>query len=371
MKIYGKKDVYEAALDRIRMLFDEFPNVICGVSGGKDSTVVYHLTLQVAREKGRLPLKVLFIDQEAEWEATVEQVREMMSHPDVEPMWFQIPIKLFNATSTKEHWLYCWDEEKKDRWMRPKEPYAYTENVYGTDRFGEIFEAIVAKEFKDIPTCYIAGVRTEESPTRFVALTGQCTYKWITWGKKLNEKRKHFTFYPIYDWSYTDVWKAIHDNGWSYNDIYNAQWNYGLQIKDMRVSNVHHETSVHSLFYMQEVEPQTYVKLTQRISGIDTAGKLNVDDYFVTELPYMFKNWAEYRDYLLEHLIDNPEWKASFAKEFKRQEELYAEEIGAQLWKVHINSILTNDWEHIKLQNFERRPAIYNLKRKKLGKTHY
>ena len=144
MKIYGKQNVFDAALDRIRWLFDEFPNVICGVSGGKDSTVVFHLTLMVAKEKGRLPLKVMFLDQEAEWEATIDQVREIMDNPDVEPMWFQIPIRLFNATSTQEHWLYCWDENAKERWMRPKESYAYTENRYGTDRFGEMFEAIVA-----------------------------------------------------------------------------------------------------------------------------------------------------------------------------------------------------------------------------------
>lgn len=372
LKIYGKQNVFDAALDRIRWLFDEFPNVICGVSGGKDSTVVFNLTLQVAREKGRLPLKCLFIDQEAEWAATIEQIRYIMEHPDVEPMWFQMPIKLFNATSTTEHWLYCWDADAKDRWMRPQEEYAIKENTYGTDRFGEIFEAIVAKEFPDTPTCYIAGVRTEESPTRFVALTGSPTYKWATWGKKLNERRKHFTFYPIYDWSYTDVWKAIHANGWPYNAIYDAQYNYGMPITDMRVSNVHHETAVHSLFYMQEVEPETYVKLTQRISGIDMAGKMGTADFFVKDLPFMFKDWAEYRDYLLEKMIENPEWKEGFRKVFDRHQGLYGDtDLAQTMYKIHINSILTNDWEHIKLANWERRPAVYDVRKTKQGKKSW
>ena len=188
MKIYKKENVYEAALDRIRWLFDEFPNVICGVSGGKDSTVVFNLTLQVAREKNRLPLKCLFIDQEAEWQATIDQIRYVMEHEDVEPMWFQMPLKLFNATSTTEHWLYCWDSEKKDIWIRPQEEYSYKENKYGTDRFAKLFSAIIEKEFPNTPTCYVAGVRTEESPTRFVALTQAITYKWATWGNKLNAK---------------------------------------------------------------------------------------------------------------------------------------------------------------------------------------
>jgi len=368
LKIYGRQNVFDAALDRIRWLFDEFPNVICGISGGKDSTVVFNLTLQVAREKGRLPLKVMFIDQEAEWQATIDQIRLIMEHPDVKPMWFQIPIKLFNATSNKEHWLYCWDAEKQDVWMRPQEEYSIKENVYGTDRFGEIFEAIVAKDFPDTPTCYIAGVRTEESPTRFVALTHAATYKWATWGKILNKSKGHYTFYPIYDWSYTDVWKAIHDNEWHYNDIYNAQYNYGIHVHDMRVSNLHHETAVKNLFYMQEVEPETYVKLTQRIGGIDTAGKLN-DHFFVKDLPFMFADWEEYRDYLLEKLIEQPDWRANFKKEFARMGEIYKGTTEEQtMYKAHINSILTNDWEFVKLANWERSPARHMIRKAKKGR---
>jgi predicted phosphoadenosine phosphosulfate sulfurtransferase len=80
-----------------------------------------------------------------------------------------------------------------------------------------------------------------------------------------------------------------------------------MSVNNMRVSNVHHETSVHSLFYMQEVEPETYARLTQRIGGIDMAGKMGVADYFIHELPFMFKDWAEYRDYLLDKLIEDLE----------------------------------------------------------------
>lgn len=370
MKYYQQQNVYDAALDRIRWLFDEFPNVIVGISGGKDSTVVYNLSMQVAREKGRLPLKVLFVDQEAEWQATIDQVELIMNDPDVEPMWMQMPIKLFNATSATDHWLYCWDPKEEDRWMRERVPYAYTENVYGTDRFAKLFEKIISVEFPDVKTCYIAGVRTEESPARFTALTSDVTYKGETWGKILNKKLEHYTFYPIYDWSFTDVWKAIHDNGWSYNDIYNAQYNYGMSPRNMRVSNVHHETSVHSLFYMQEVEGETYNKLTQRISGIDMAGKLGKDDYYIHKLPFMFKDWEEYRDHLLKNLITEPDWIERFEKRFKQQEDLYGDTfLKDAMLKNQIQAILTNDWEGIKLSNWELSPQVYNERRKKQGKT--
>jgi len=363
MKIYSNKTVYEAGLERIRWLFDEFPNIIVGVSGGKDSTVVYNLALQVAREKNRLPLKCLFVDQEAEWEATIDTITEIMENPDVEAKWYQMPIKLFNATSTTDHWLMCWDEQEEHRWMRPRVPYSIKENTYGTERFAELFPAIIKKEYAGIKTCYIAGVRTEESPTRAMALTHDVTYKGRTWGKILDKTNEHYTFYPIYDWSYMDVWKAIHDNEWTYNRIYDAQYNYGVKLQNMRVSNVHHETAVGTLFYMQEIEGDTYQRLTQRIAGIDMAGKLGKDDYFPRSLPFMFATWGEYRDYLLEKLIENPEWNAGFKTIFARHDEMYAHAIPDKMYKEHINAILTNDWEFVKLGNFERRPENIDLKR--------
>jgi len=363
MKIYSNVNVYDAALKRMNWLFDEFPNVVVGVSGGKDSTVVYNLALQVARERGRLPLKCLFLDQEAEWQSTIDTIRLIMENPEVEPMWFQIPIKLFNATSTTEHWLMCWDKADEHRWMRPQESYSFKENKYGTDRFAEMFTAIFKEEFKGIKSCYVAGVRTEESPARAMGLTHDLTYKDATWGKALDKETGHYTFYPIYDWSFMDVWKAIFDHKWHYNTVYDAQYNYGIPLQKMRVSNVHHETAVGTLFYMQEIEGDTYQKLTQRIAGIDMAGKMGKDDYFPKVLPYMFKDWKEYRDFLLDKLIDNPEWHKNFRKIFDKHDVMLTGCKPERLYKVHINSILTNDWEAVKLENFERAPENIEIRK--------
>jgi predicted phosphoadenosine phosphosulfate sulfurtransferase len=253
----------EAALERIRFIFDEFPNVICGVSGGKDSTVIFNLCLQVAREKNRLPLKVFWLDQEAEWQMVVDFIRdEIMTHPDIEPLWLQIPFKLSNATSPTEPWLNCWEPGKEELWMHPQDSISLKENRYGTDRFHELFGKFIEVEYPDTPTAYVAGVRAEESPTRATMLTSTPKYKWITWGKGFSKKRQHFTLYPIYDWSYTDIWKAIHDNGWSYCPLYDYMYQYGIKVRDMRVSNVHHETAVHTLFFLQEVEADTWNRLT-------------------------------------------------------------------------------------------------------------
>jgi predicted phosphoadenosine phosphosulfate sulfurtransferase len=351
MRIYRSVSVFDAAIERIRWLFDEFPNVICSVSGGKDSTVIFHLCLQVAREKGRLPLKVLWFDQEAEWQATVDMVSEWMRHPDTEPLWFQMPIRLFNATSATDHWLDCWNLAKRDDWVHPQVDISLKDNTYGTDRFHHLFDAVITQRYLGIPTANIGGVRAEESPGRLVGLTYAPKYKWVTWGKRLGNSREHFTFYPIYDWSYTDVWKAIVSNHWRYNRIYDAQYRYGIPVPHMRVSNVHHETAVNALWYMQELEPDTYERLVRRVGGIDMAGKMGRSDYFVSSLPSMFGSWREYRDYLLEHLVLRPEWRDSFRKWFQRHDNAFGEQLGDAKYIAQVNAILVNDWEGVVMGN--------------------
>lgn len=372
-KIYLNKTVFDAAKERIRYIFSEFDNVVVGFSGGKDSTATLFTTLMVAEEMGRLPVKVCFVDQEAEWQAVIDYMRIIMSDPRVDPYWIQAPLKLFNATSPGNPWLRCWDKEEEDTWMREREPNSIKINEFGTDRFKDIFGGILKHLYPKDNACYLSGVRTEESPARFIALTNSPTYKHITYGKILNKRRNHYTFYPLYDWSYTDVWKAIHDNKWQYCKIYDYYYQHGVELRNMRVSNLHHETAVHALFFLQEIEGDTWTKLTSRLSGINTAGKLGEADFFCPKsLPYMFESWREYRDYLLLNLITDESYRDNMAVKFSRMDEFYKDfpSIG-ELHRQMVTVILTNDYFYTKLDNWERRPAINVWRNWSLGKITY
>lgn len=366
MRVFLKDNVYDKALQRIRWVFDEFPTVIVNQSGGKDSTVILELAMIVARDLGRLPLKVRWLDQECEFDATVAYMTTVMERDDVEPLWYQIPFRLLNATSGTARWLNVWGPG--EQWVREKHPLSIKENVYDCDRFARLFDAITKHDHPNDKVAVLTGVRAEESPGRFKGLTSHATYKWATWGSKVTPNQ-HIIFHPLYDWSYIDVWKSIHDHDWEYNEHYDHMYQYGVPIRNMRVSNYHHETSIHALFYLQEIEPDTYQAAVNRISGLDTAGKLGRRSFFPKELPYMFTSWRDYRDHLLENLIEDPALKAWLAKEFTTMETVYPHEVGDGMWRVQVQSILTNDVDGTLLKNWKAsgKWSIHRLREKGLA----
>lgn len=370
MKIYRKENVYEAALQRFRLLFDEFDDVVVGFSAGKDSTAVLNLALQVAREKNRLPLPVMFLDQEAEWQGTIDYVKQVMYSPDIKPLWLQMPMVITNNASSFNRYSYCWAPEEKDNWIHPQDPISIKENIYGTIRFHELFAAFFAVEYKGKKACYLSGVRTEENPKRFVGLTGQATYKWITWAKILNKTEEHYTFYPLYDWSYSDVWKYLHDNNIPYNKVYDEMYRHGVNITNMRISNLHHETAIQALMLVQEIEPETWNKVSQRIHGANTIKHIKNKSFTCPkELPYMFASWEEYGEYLIENIIQEEKNKKALQVQINKRKEIYTDELAKnEFWRIIINTILSSDWDFTKLKNWEMARSAYTYKKFKKGK---
>lgn len=303
MKIYMEENVFDAAIKRINRIFDDFENIVVSFSGGKDSTVCLELCLAVARQRNRLPLKVLFIDQEIEWQHTIDYVRRVMSRPDVEPIWLQMPMKIFNATSHDDEWLWCWEDG--GNWMREKEPCSIKENTFGTMRFHEIFGAVQSKMFDGKDCANIGGVRGEETPKRVLACTSRRCWKDITYGHidKWEEGHAKITFYPLYDWSYRDVWKFIFDNKCDYNGIYNFMYAKGVPMSKMRVSNLNHETALKSLSYLQELEPDTWNKAVDRLNGVNTEKHCSVEKCVPSTYPPMFDGWNDYVLYLIDNLV--------------------------------------------------------------------
>ena len=60
-------DVYTLALERINRTYDIFDNVVVMFSGGKDSTVCLNMTLEVAKEKGGIPIRKIYLRMPDTW----------------------------------------------------------------------------------------------------------------------------------------------------------------------------------------------------------------------------------------------------------------------------------------------------------------
>ncbi len=75
-KILTGENVLNATKSRLEWVFDTFEKVCLSFSGGKDSTVLFHLLADVARRKHRI-FSVMFIDREVQFSTTIEHVSKM------------------------------------------------------------------------------------------------------------------------------------------------------------------------------------------------------------------------------------------------------------------------------------------------------
>lgn len=318
------------------MVFDEFEHVVVSVSGGKDSTVIRHLAKEEARARGRR-VSMFFLDQEVEYASTVDIIGEWMRDPEVDPRWYQVPIRMTNATSHREYWLNAWGDGEE--WMRAKDPLAIQSIAEKyPDRFYDFFDWI---ERNSPPsTAFIVGMRARESLNRHRSTTKTAGFKTWTWSTK-SKGDGVFRVYPIYDWFFGDVWKFVSEEGLRYNSYYDRMFaKYGPDERHMRVSNLIHEQAFRCLKDLQEFEPDTYERLVKRLGGVHAAALYAAEAtvYSASELPKTFATWLAYRDYLIQ---TTPCDKISrFTKRFAGQPQ------DEETYRRQCRQILTNDWEN-------------------------
>jgi len=367
--IYLETNVFDEALKRINMVFDDFDDVIVSMSGGKDSTVLFNLTLRVATERNRLPLKVFWLDQEAEWQHTVDYMSGVMHRPDVKPYWFQIPFDFTNSLSHQNNFLRVWDEEKSDIWVHPKSDISIKENPSNKHRFHDLVECLPRYCTESENCAVLVGMRIDESLNRRMALSfSSATFRGETWAR--NKKGNTQILYPIYDFTADDVWTAIAKNHWEYNGVYDLQYRYGVDKQMMRVSALIHETAWHAIELLQEFEPKTYNRFVRRVKGTSTFNHAFDEGGIIPKtLPFAFKDWKEYRDYLLEHLV-KPEYHELFLKRWKNQDT-------TEWYTIHVKECIINDIDGTINANYkskikkDKKMDYYIERGKKLKEEYY
>ena len=296
-----EQNVYEMALQRTRYLYDSFDKIVVSFSGGKDSTAVLNTVLEVAREKNRLPLEVVFFDEEAIHPPTIEYVERVRQSPEIDLKWYCLEFKHRNASSNEEPFWYTWEKEKKDLWVREMPEGAITEHPNFSK--GMTFQEFspMLYPISDGKIAMLTGIRTEESLRRYrvIASKKNDAYKNTHAEKGSNQYRA----FPVYDWSSSDVWLAVHKFGWDYNityDIFNQTSMHGKFLKQ-RVCPPFGEEPLRGLWIYSECFPEMWHKMLSRVKGVATAWRYaNTELYSNAQIKPDNKTYKEYLDVILD-----------------------------------------------------------------------
>ncbi len=174
-KIPLPQNVLSATEARIAWTLENIPRVCVSFSGGKDSTVMLHLTALRARQMKR-KIDVLFIDWEAQFTYTIAHIEHMRSlYSDVIDhfWWVALPLTTQNSLSQFQPEWQCWEPDTQ--WVRQPPDDAITDPAFFPFyQPGMTFETFV-RSFSDWfslnrPAAMMIGIRADESYNRFLAI---------------------------------------------------------------------------------------------------------------------------------------------------------------------------------------------------------
>lgn len=369
-KKYLNMDVLTASRQRISETFDATERQYIAFSGGKDSSVMFHLVMEEAILRGK-KVAVMFIDFEAQYSETIRHCEEMFAlySDHIDPHWICIPMLLRNAVTNFEPRWTCWDDNKKPLWIRQKPdnhktcddyPFALPEMEF------EEFIVLFGEWYSQgKPTAAFIGIRAQESLHRYCAIA--------TWEKKdlmLNNRRwttkvakDVYNVYPIYDWLVGDIWRYHSVNkDKPYNQIYSKMQMAGVPLSQQRLCQPYGDDQRKGLWLYHILEPETWAKLVARVSGANSGSlyieeKGNINGYNKVSKP-TGHTWKSFCNLLLQTMPEKTREHYVFRfKKFiyswhKRGYKSIPEEAPPELeaqcwapsWRRMCRVLLRNDW---------------------------
>ena len=312
-KVYQKESVFLAAQKRISESFDMFEKLYISFSGGKDSTVMMHMVMAEAIKRGR-KVGVLIIDLEAQYTATIDHIENMVEKykDNIDLHWFCGELLLRNAVSDYEPKWVCWDESKKEIWVRPKPKKAsdLTQYDFYVPRmeFEELM-VIFGQWYAKGSTCgAFIGIRSDESLHRYRAIVSKKDGLMIK-GKKWTTKvsKSLFNVYPIYDWRTEDIWLFHAKNKeLSYNKVYDLMTRAGVKFSNQRLCQPFGDDQKKGLWLYHILESDTWYKLINRVSGVNSGALYCQDRGNINGSSRISKpddhTWQSYTNFLLKTL---------------------------------------------------------------------
>jgi len=265
-------NVLDAAIYRIKKVFDDFPRIYVSFSGGKDSGVMLHLVMAEAQRRNR-KVGVLFVDLEAQYKMTIDYVAQMYGAYAqwIEPYWVALPLNLRNAVSQFEPQWMCWEPGREIDWVRQPDAISITdETFFPFFRRGMEFEEFTPAFGKwyakgKLCACFV-GIRSDESLNRYRTIAGKKStfegLQWTTWGGD-----GLYNTYPIYDWKTEDIWIFNGKFRAPYNPLYDRMHQAGLTLSQQRICQPYGDDQRKGLWLYHIIEPETWGRVVNRVNG--------------------------------------------------------------------------------------------------------
>lgn len=317
-KKYLERNVLDATLNRMEIMFNNFDNIYFSVSGGKDSSVMVQIANIIAKKLNKR-FDVLFIDLEAQYKHTIQHIEELKQLSQIRDFYhITLPIALRNAVSILQPKWICWEEESKNLWVRkmPNDSINIENCPFEWFRKGEEFEEFIIqfadwyqKKYNTSVACGV-GIRTDESLNRFRTIAFQdkkVTFNNYNWTTKIKFNERHidvYNFYPIYDWSVEDIWGAVSNLDLKFNYIYELMFKNGLSIYEQRLCQPYGDDQRNGLDQFKALEYETWEKVLNRVNGVNFGNiycKTTALGNIKSSKP-SFMSWQEYAVFLLESI---------------------------------------------------------------------
>lgn len=330
-KYNSELNVYDAAMQRIKFIFDNFERVYLSFSGGKDSGVMLNLAIKYMRENNITDKKlgIQILDNEANYSQSTTFMHSILEkNLDIlDVYWCCLPISLPCTVSAYHIEWQCWGVRDEDKWIQPMpdKPYVVNMNNHNMEFFKEDmnydeFWDGFAEWYSQGKSCAnMIGIRAAESLNRFRAIMNQEKemINGIAWTKKNTEHV--FNCYPIYDWKTEDVWTANAVFDWEYNELYDMFYKAGVPIGKMRVASPFMSESKSSLNLYRVIDPHIWAKLCSRVQGANFAATYGKQlNYRSVKLPNGH-TWKSFVKFLLATLPDevSENFKMRFVQSLK------------------------------------------------------
>lgn len=312
MKVYLDTNVLEETKKRISKTFDSFERYYISFSGGKDSTVMTHLIMEEAQKRG-VKVGLLIIDLEAQYSETIKHIEEIIElyKDNIDLHWFCGELLLRNAVSDFEPKWVCWDESKKDIWVRPKPELASDLGQYDfyvpKMEFEELMVIFGQWYSQGKLTAAFIGIRSDESLHRYRAIVSQknnLCFEGLKWTTKIH--KDVYNIYPIYDWKTEDVWIFHSKYKLPHNKIYDYMSMAGVKLSNQRLCQPFGDDQKRGLWLYHILESDTWYKLLNRVSGVNSGSLYinengNINGYNDVTKPDNH-TWESYTNYLLKSL---------------------------------------------------------------------